>query len=246
MSAEITIRKTLQLPDHDSLAQCTAAVRDRIAVGNLAALQIAVLIAQAKRCYFRADYKGWQHWAQDAFGYKKRFVDTCAAAGEILLKYLVHHDALTKIDVNKLAVIATLEPHRLVGNWLQNNDPSTMTRDQVRKSVQDAKLIALGHDLDAEEEDEAPPPEPPAAPDAGNADDSLSRLERLERFNPLLIDPTTQFNYVAAYARRLQAAIDAQAAGMSDEDRRLYASGLDRLSVDFRNLAITVAPNKED
>lgn len=238
------IQKSLQIPAHDSLAQCERHVIALVETGRRTALQIAILIAEARNAYFGADYKGWIQWCADRFGYKPRMAVTCLNAGDLLQRYLLQHAALKSVDVTSLETIHQLEKHGLVSSWLSANDPAHMTRDEIRDSVRRTRMIACGMDPE-----EAPEPEPPVVTEISADDESsaqfMSRLERLKAFDPARIDLLKQIDYVEVYGYRLQEALKAQARMLDADTLHQTAETCRCLAQNFAELVATLESEEE-
>ena len=112
--------------------EATEWIQERIDRGRRTALEIAVLIAHVRTYYYREDAAGWLTWAQEEFGYGRRFCFQCLSAGTLVQR--VHHGALIECDIQKLEALAAIPPEQLA-TLLEHWDPSQASRDEVRKKV---------------------------------------------------------------------------------------------------------------
>ena len=115
----------------DSL-EATQWIRERIESGRRSAVEIAVLIAHVRDVYYVDDASGWLAWAQQEFGYQRRFCFECLKGGRLLTA--VHHDALARCEPFKLEMLANI-PESQLPALLKQWDPSTATREEVRRKV---------------------------------------------------------------------------------------------------------------
>jgi hypothetical protein len=134
LSPEVIVTTAAAAPG--SLEACTEAIRELIQTGRRAAARISILLAGAHDSYFKEESGKWLEWAQNSFGYERRFCFTCLKAGQFLS---VQHAALdpkqreklAATDLTKLEDIAKVPPH-LLAVFLKKHDPAACSRDQVK------------------------------------------------------------------------------------------------------------------